>query len=146
MVPPKIIPTRRERVAAFVAGRAAAAVAGGYTTICAMPNTNPVNDNAAVTRFVIEQAERAQLANVFPVGAITKNSNGGELAEIGEMKSAGIVAVSDDGRSIPTAAIMRRAMEYATGFDLPLIDHCEDNSLSRGGSMHEGHWSLVLGL
>jgi dihydroorotase len=129
-----------------IATGAAAAVAGGFTSICAMPNTQPVNDSAAVTRFVIEQAERAGLANVFPIGAITKNSDGSELSEMGEMKDAGIVAVSDDGRSVPTAGIMRRAMEYARGFDLPVIDHCEDKSLARGGVMHEGHWSLVLGM
>ncbi|MDX6403139.1 MAG: dihydroorotase [Blastocatellia bacterium] len=129
-----------------IASGAAAAVAGGFTTICAMPNTNPINDNAAVTRFVIEQAERAGLASVFPIGAITKNLDGSELAEMGEMKDAGIIAVSDDGRPVPTAGMMRRAMEYARGFDLPVIDHCEDKSLARGGVMHEGHWSLVLGL
>jgi dihydroorotase len=125
---------------------AAAAVAGGFTTVCAMPNTTPVNDNAAVTRFVIGQARRAGLASVLPIGAITKSSEGAELAEMGEMKDAGIVAVSDDGRSVPTAGMMRRAMEYARGFDLPVIDHCEDKSLAHGGVMHEGHWSLVLGL
>jgi dihydroorotase len=129
-----------------IASGAAAAVAGGFTTVCAMPNTTPVNDNAAVTRFVIEQAERAGFADVLPIGSITKNSEGTELAEMGEMKDAGIVAVSDDGRPVPSAGIMRRAMEYARGFDLPLIDHCEDKSLARGGSMHEGHWSIVLGL
>jgi len=129
-----------------IASGAAAAVAGGFTSVCAMPNTAPINDNAAVTRFVIEQAERAGLANVFPIGAITKNSEGTELAEMGDMKDAGIVAVSDDGRPVPNAGMMRRAMEYARGFDLPIIDHCEDKSLARGGVMHEGHWSLVLGL
>ena len=129
-----------------IASGAAAAVAGGFTTICAMPNTDPVNDNAAVTRFIIEQAERAKLADVLPIGAVTKDSAGSELAEIGEMKNAGIIAVSDDGRAVPTAGMMRRAMEYARGFDLPIIDHCEDKSLARGGVMHEGHWSLVLGL
>jgi dihydroorotase len=129
-----------------IASGAAAAVAGGFTTVCAMPNTSPVNDNAAVTRFVIEQAERAGLASVLPIGAVTKNSDGSELAEMGEMKDAGIVAVSDDGRPVPSAGMMRRAMEYARGFDLPIIDHCEDKSLARGGVMHEGHWSLVLGL
>ena len=129
-----------------IASGAAAAVAAGFTTVCAMPNTDPVNDNAAVTRFIIEQAERADLADVLPIGAITKNTEGTELAEIGEMKDAGIVAVSDDGRPVPTAGMMRRAMEYARGFDLPIIDHCEDRSLARGGVMHEGHWSLVLGL
>ena len=129
-----------------IASGVSAAVAGGFTTVCAMPNTNPVNDNAAVTRFVIEQGQRAGLANVFPIGAITKNLEGTELAEMGEMKSAGIVAVSDDGRSVPSAGMMRRAMEYARGFDLPVIDHCEDESLARGGMIHEGHWSLILGL
>jgi dihydroorotase len=129
-----------------IASGAAAAVAGGFTTICAMPNTDPINDSAAVTRFVIEQAERAGLASVLPIGAVTKNSQGTELAEMGEMKDAGIIAVSDDGRPVPTAGMMRRAMEYARGFDLPVIDHCEDKSLARGGVMHEGRWSLVLGL
>jgi dihydroorotase len=129
-----------------IATGAAAAVAGGFTTVCAMPNTDPVNDNAAVTRFIIEQAERANLADVLPIGAVTRNADGAELAEIGEMKQAGIVAVSDDGRPVPTAGMMRRALEYANGFDLPIIDHCEDRSLARGGVMHEGHWSLVLGL
>src|ERR1051326_5845347 len=116
-----------------IATGAAAAVAGGFTSVCAMPNTSPVNDNAAVTRFLIEQAQRAGLADVLPIGSITKNSEGTELAEMGEMKDAGIVAVSDDGRPVPTSGIMRRAMEYARGFDLPLIDHCEDKSLARAG-------------
>src|SRR5713226_5616093 len=129
-----------------IATGTAAAVAGGFASVCAMPNTDPINDNAAVTRFIIEQAERARLANVFPIGAITKNSEGTELAEMGEMRDAGIVAVSDDGCPVPSPGMMRRAMEYARGFDLPVIDHCEDKSLARGGVMHEGHWSLVLGL
>src|SRR5947199_2248116 len=129
-----------------IATGAAAAVAGGWTSVCAMPNTDPINDSPAVTRFIIEQARRANLANVFPIGSITKSSEGRELAEMGEMKDAGIVAVSDDGRPVPNAGMMRRAMEYARGFDLPVIDHCEDKSLARGGVMHEGHWSLVLGL
>jgi len=129
-----------------IATGTAAAVAGGWTTVCAMPNTDPVNDNPAVTRFIIEQAERARLANVFPIGALTKGSGGKELAEMGEMKAAGIVAVSDDGRPVPSAGMMRRAMEYAQGFDLPVVDHCQDDSLSKGGVMHEGCWSMVLGL
>jgi dihydroorotase len=129
-----------------IASGAAAAVAGGFTSVCAMPNTDPVNDNPAVTGFILEQAKRAGLANVFPIGAITKGSLGKELAEMGEMKRAGIVAVSDDGHPVPTAGMMRRAMEYARGFDLPVIDHCQDKSLSQSGVMHEGHWSLVLGL
>src|ERR1043166_1446891 len=99
-----------------IAPGAAAAVAGGFTSVCAMPNTSPVNDNAAVTRFMIEQSERAGLANVFPIGAITKNTEGTELAEMGEMKDAGIIAVSDDGRPVPTAGKMGGAMEYARGF------------------------------
>ena len=129
-----------------IASGAAAAVAGGWATICAMPNTDPVNDSAAVSRFIIEQAERAQLANVFPIGALTKGSGGVELSEMGEMKNAGIVAVSDDGRAIANAGTMRRAMEYANGFGLTVVDHCQDPSLSQGGVMHEGRWSLILGL
>jgi dihydroorotase len=129
-----------------IATGASAAVAGGWTSVCAMPNTDPINDNSAVTRFIVEQAQKAQLANVFPIGAITKGSEGRELSEMGEMKVAGIVAVSDDGRPVPDAGMMRRAMEYATGFDLPVVDHCQDKSLSKGGVMHEGRWSLILGL
>ncbi|MFL6208023.1 MAG: dihydroorotase [Pyrinomonadaceae bacterium] len=129
-----------------IASGAAAACAGGWTSVCAMPNTDPVNDNPAVTRFIIEQAEAAGLAHVFPVGAITKGSEGRELAEMGEMKRAGIVAVTDDGRSVPSAGMMRRALEYARGFDLPVMDHCEERTLTMGGVMHEGQWSLRLGL
>lgn len=129
-----------------IASGCAAAVAGGWTSVCPMPNTNPVNDSAAITRYMIEQAENAGLANVFPIGAITKESGGSELAEMGEMKAAGAVAVSDDGRPVPNAGIMRRAMEYARDFDLPVVDHCEDKSLSAGGVMNEGKYSLLLGM
>jgi dihydroorotase len=129
-----------------VATGAAAAAAGGFTSICAMPNTDPINDNPAVTRLIIEQAAHAALANVFPIGAITKSSSGTELAEMGELQRAGIVAVSDDGRPVPNAGMMRRAMEYARGFGLTVVDHCEDKSLSAGGVMHEGRISLLLGL
>src|ERR1043166_9079308 len=129
-----------------IATGSAAAVAGGWTSVCAMPNTDPINDNPAVTRFMIEQGQVAGLAHVFPIGAVTKGSAGKELAEMGEMKNAGIVAVSDDGRAVPTAGMMRRAMEYARGFDLTVVDHCQDSSLSAGGVMHEGRWSLILGL
>src|SRR3712207_1801555 len=129
-----------------IATGAAAAVAGGWASVCAMPNTDPINDNPAVTRFIIEQGQTANLANVFPIGAVTKGSSGKELAEMGEMKNAGIVAVSDDGRPVPTSSMMRRAMEYARGFDLTVVDHCQDHSLSAGGVMHEGRWSLILGL
>ena len=129
-----------------IATGCSAAAAGGWTSVCPMPNTNPVNDNAAITRYMIEQAERAALSHVFPIGAITKSSDGSELAEMGEMKAAGAVAVSDDGRPVPNAGVMRRAMQYARDFDLPVIDHCEDKSLSSGGVMHEGRVSLLLGL
>jgi dihydroorotase len=129
-----------------IASGAEAAVAGGFTSVCAMPNTDPVNDNPAVTGFIVEQAAGAGLANVFPVGAITKGSKGEELAEMGEMKRAGIVAVTDDGRPVPSPGLMRRALEYARGFDLTVMDHCDDKSLAAGGVMHEGEWSLRLGL
>jgi dihydroorotase len=129
-----------------IASGAAAAVAGGWASVCAMPNTDPINDNPAVTRFIIEQGQAANLANVFPIGAVTKGSGGKELAEMGEMKNAGIVAVSDDGRPVPSSGMMRRALEYARGFDLTVVDHCQDHSLSAGGVMHEGRWSLILGL
>ena len=129
-----------------IASGAAAAVAGGFTSVCAMPNTDPVNDNPAVTSFIVEQSQNAGLANVFPVGAITKGSKGEELAEMGEMLRAGIVAVTDDGRPVPTPGLMRRALEYARGFDLTVMDHCDDKSLAAGGVMHEGEWSLRLGL
>lgn len=129
-----------------IASGAWAAVAGGFTSVCAMPNTDPINDNPAVTSFIVEQAAAARLANVFPVGAITKGSKGEELAEMGEMKRAGIVAVTDDGHPVPSPGLMRRAMEYARGFDLTVMDHCDDKSLAAGGVMHEGEWSLRLGL
>lgn len=129
-----------------IATGCAAAVAGGWASVCPMPNTNPVNDNAAITRYIIEQAERAQMANVFPIGAVTKLSDGSELAEMGEMKAAGAVAVSDDGRPLPNAGIMLRAMQYAKDFGLPVVDHCEDKSLTAGGVMHEGRISMLLGL
>ncbi|HEU4390630.1 MAG TPA: amidohydrolase family protein, partial [Blastocatellia bacterium] len=96
-----------------IATGAAAAIAGGFTTICAMPNTRPVNDNAAVTRYIVDKAREAGLARVHPVGAITRGSEGAELAEMAEMKAAGVVAVSDDGRPVSNAQVMRHAMEYA---------------------------------
>ncbi len=123
-----------------------AAAAGGFTAVCAMPNTNPVNDDAAVTRYILEQAERFALTQVFPVGAITENSEGEKLAAIGSMKAAGAVAISDDGRPVMNARVMRRAMEFARAFDLPVIEHCEDLNLSAGGDMHEGESSARLGL
>ena len=123
-----------------------AAAAGGFTSICAMPNTQPVNDDATVTRYMLERARRFALTNVFPIGAITKNSAGEELAAIGSMKNAGAVAISDDGRPVMNSRVMRRAMEFARAFDLPVIDHCEDLNLSADGDMHEGFESVRLGL
>jgi dihydroorotase len=123
-----------------------AAVAGGFTSICCMPNTSPVNDDATVTRYILERARNVAVANVFPVGAITEDSAGEKLASIGSMKAAGAVAISDDGRPVMNSRVMRRAMEYARSFDLPVIEHCEDLSLSAGGDMHEGFSSVRLGL
>ena len=123
-----------------------AAAAGGFTTICAMPNTSPVNDNATVTSYITERAERHAVVRVLPIGAITKGSAGEELAAIGSMKDAGIVAISDDGRPVMNARVMRRAMETAQSFGLPVIDHCEDLHLSAGGDMHEGVESVRRGL
>jgi len=123
-----------------------AAAAGGFTSICCMPNTSPVNDNATVTSYIIERAVRHAIVNVFPIGAITKGSAGEELAAMGLMKEAGIVAISDDGRPVMNARVMRRAMETARSFGLPVIDHCEDLHLSAGGDMNEGIESVRLGL
>jgi dihydroorotase len=123
-----------------------AAVSGGFTSIACMPNTSPVNDCEAITRFILEKARQANLANVFPVGAITKGSLGKELAEIGEMRRAGIVAISDDGLPVQNNQIMRRALEYAKIFDIPVMDHCEDLDLAAQGAMNEGSISTELGL
>jgi dihydroorotase len=123
-----------------------AAAAGGFTTICCMPNTSPINDNATVTRYIIERAERHAVVNVRPIGAITRGSAGEELSAIGSMRDAGIVAISDDGRPVMNARVMRRAMETARSFGIPVIDHCEDLHLSAGGDMHEGLQSVRLGL
>ena len=125
---------------------ARAAAAGGFTSICCMPNTLPVNDSATVTSYIVERARKLAVTNVFPIGAITKNSAGEELAAVGSMKAAGVVAISDDGRPVMNARVMRRAMEFARSFDLPVIDHCEDLNLSAGGDMHEGYESVRLGL
>jgi dihydroorotase len=124
----------------------AAAVAGGFTSVCCMPNTNPVNDNQSITEFILDRAKAAGNANVFPIGAITKGSEGKELSEIGDLHRAGCVAISDDGRPVMNSLVMRRAMEYALAFDLPVIDHCEDLHLAEGGCMNEGIVSTELGL
>ena len=125
---------------------AEAAAAGGFTTICCMPNTSPVNDCATVTSYIVQRAREVAKVNVFPIGAITKGSLGEELAAVGSMHEAGIVAISDDGRPVMNARVMRRAMEAARALDLPVIDHCEDLNLSAGGDMHEGVQSVRLGL
>jgi dihydroorotase len=123
-----------------------AAAAGGFTSICCMPNTEPVNDSATVTSYIVDRARRFASVNVFPIGAITKSSAGDELAAIASMKQAGIVAVSDDGKPVMNARVVRRAMEFVSALDLPLIEHCEDLHLSAGGDMHEGLESTRLGL
>ena len=125
---------------------ARAAAAGGFTAVCCMPNTNPVNDNATVTRYIVERARQCACVKVYPIGAITKGSAGCELASLGAMKAAGIVAISDDGQPVMNSRIMRRAMENAAALGLPVIDHCEDLNLSCSGDMHEGFESVRLGL
>jgi dihydroorotase len=123
-----------------------AAVRGGFTGVACMPNTKPVNDCEAVTAFILSRAREAAKADVYPVGAITKGSQGKMLAEIGEMRRAGIVAISDDGHPVADGQVMRRAMEYSRLFDIPVIDHCEDRELVAGGVMNEGYYSTMLGL
>ena len=125
---------------------ARAAAAGGFTSICPMPNTAPVNDSPTVTTYIIEKARRHAVVNVFPIGAITRGSKGEELAAIGSMRQAGAVAISDDGRPVMNAQLTRRAMEFARSFGMPVINHCEDLHLSAGGDMHEGVESVRLGL
>ncbi|MGH9785032.1 MAG: dihydroorotase [Terriglobia bacterium] len=125
-------------------GRAAAA--GGFTSVLAMPNTQPVNDSAAVTHFIIQTARENSPVNVFPVGAISEGSLGERLASIGAMREAGIVAISDDGRPVMNSDLMRHAMSYAAGFGLTVMDHCEDLDLSAGGQMHEGFTAVRHGL
>ncbi|HWU40853.1 MAG TPA: amidohydrolase family protein, partial [Candidatus Acidoferrum sp.] len=123
-----------------------AAIRGGFTSVCAMANTNPVNDNQSVTEFVLDRARRDGSAHVFPIGAITKGQKGEELAEIGELVGAGCVAISDDGRPVMNAEIMRRALEYASMFNIPVIQHAEDLHMTGKGSMHEGRVSTELGI
>ncbi|HEX9021093.1 MAG TPA: dihydroorotase [Nitrospirota bacterium] len=128
-----------------IATGTAAARAGGFTSVCCMPNTNPVNDNRSVTEFILSQARDAA-ARVYPIGAITKGSKGEELAEMSELREAGCLAVSDDGKPVMNAAIMRRALEYSKIFDMLIVSHCEDSSLSGKGVMNEGVVSTELGL
>lgn len=123
-----------------------AAVKGGVTTVCCMPNTSPVNDNAVVTTYINSRAKEVDLCKIRPIGAITKGQNGESLADIGKMKSAGIVAVSDDGKSVENSQIMRLAMEYANDFGLKCLCHCEDKNLVDGGVVNEGFNSTLCGL
>jgi dihydroorotase len=123
-----------------------AAAAGGFTAVCAMPNTDPVTDNQAAVGFVVRQSLRARSARVHPIGAVSLGQRGERLAEFGEMVGAGAVAVSDDGRPVVSSHLMRTALEYARVFDIPVADHCEDRALSAGGMMHEGLVATRLGL
>jgi dihydroorotase len=123
-----------------------AAAAGGFTTICCMPNTKPVNDNSAVTDFILRRAAEADLVRVCPVGAISQGQRGEVLAEYAELKEAGVVAVSDDGQAVMNGQLMRRALEYAQVFNLPVISHAEDRDLAADGVMNEGVVSTRLGL
>ena len=129
-----------------VATGTAAAVAGGFTAVACMPNTTPVNDNANVTSLILARAAEAGLARVYPIGAVSKGSRGELLADIAELKQAGCVAITDDGHPVSTALLLRRALEYAGMFDMPVIEHCEDPTLKGDGVAHEGFQASALGL
>ena len=129
-----------------IATGTAAAVAGGFTSVIAMPNTSPVADGSNTIAWMKQRAKETGVANVFPTGTISIGQKGEQLAPIGSLRQAGVVAITDDGHCIQSAELMRRALEYARMFDLPVLDHCEDKSLSAGGVMNEGKWSRILGL
>lgn len=129
-----------------IASGLAAAAAGGFTDICAMPNTRPVNDTRAITEMIIEKARAVGGSRLHPIGAITVGQKGETLAEMADMKAAGAVGVSDDGRCVTRSDVMRRALEYAGTFDIPVIQHAEDHALTEGAEMHEGAVSTKLGL
>ena len=129
-----------------VATGTASAVAGGFTAVACMPNTDPVNDHAGITQFILKKAAEARLARVYPIGAVSIGSKGEQMAELGELKAAGCVGFSDDGHPVRTALLMRRALEYAGMLGVPVIDHCEDPSLKGDGVAHEGFYSSALGL
>lgn len=135
----------REDVETIATG-AMAAAAGGFTAVCAMPNTDPVTDNQAAVGFIVRQAQRARSARVYPIGAVSVGQRGDSLAEFGEMVGAGAVAVSDDGKPVASAQLMRSALEYARTFNIPVADHCEEPTLAKGGAMNEGVVSARLGL
>jgi dihydroorotase len=129
-----------------IATGTASAVAGGFTAVACMPNTEPVNDHAGITQFIIKKATEAGTARVYPIGAVSIGSNGEQLAELGEQKHAGCVAFTDDGRPVATALLMRRALEYAGMLGVPIVNHCEDPSLKGDGVAHEGYVAARLGL
>jgi dihydroorotase len=129
-----------------VATGAAAAVAGGFTAVACMPNTSPVNDNAGVTGYILRKAADARLARVYPIGAVSRGQLGEQLADIADLREAGCVAITDDGRPVATALLMRRALEYAGMFDMTVIEHCEDQTLKGDGVAHEGFQASTLGL
>src|SRR5581483_6015176 len=129
-----------------IAAGTAAAARGGFTSLVCMPNTSPAIDNAGTVALIREKAAREGVVNVFVAGAITRNIAGEELAPIGSLKQAGVVAITDDGHCVQNNDLMRRALEYAKMFDLPVLDHCQDYSLVTDGVMHEGYWSTALGL
>jgi len=137
-------PGREDEETLFTASRAA--VKGGFTSVCAMPNTTPPCDNQGVVGFISSEGRRIGLCNIYVIGTITKGRHGAELSEIGELKAAGVVGLSDDGSSVDNSEIMRRALEYAGMFGLPIIAHCEDKNLSKDGVMNEGFISTLLGL
>ncbi len=129
-----------------VATGSAAAAAGGFTAVCCMPNTDPVIDEVAIVRFILEQARKAGYARVYPIGAITKGEKSETMAELGELTDAGCIAFSDDGQPVRDAALMRHAMDYARMIGRPLFAHSEEKSLSEGGQIHEGYYSTITGL
>jgi len=129
-----------------IATGVAAAVAGGFVGVACMPNTDPVNDHPSVTEIILRKAAEADSARVYPIGAVSLGSQGERLAEIAELHAAGCVAISDDGYPVADALMMRRALEYASMFNIPVINHCEEPSLKAGGSAHEGYYASALGL
>jgi dihydroorotase len=128
-----------------VATGVAAAVAGGFTAVACMPNTTPVNDNAGVTEYILKKAAEANLGRVYPIGAVSRGQKGEQLADIAELHRAGCVAITDDGHPVATALLMRRALEYAGMFHIPVIDHCEEQTLKGDGVAHEGFHASALG-
>ena len=129
-----------------IATGTASAVAGGFTAVACMPNTSPVNDDANVTTYILAKARDANLARVYPIGAVSKGSKGELLADIADLRKAGCVAITDDGHPTKTAILLRRALEYAAMFGMPVIEHCEDPSLKGDGVAHEGYYAASLGL